>query len=104
MSNDYGGTFITLTDENGEEFVLEYLDTIEYEGKIYMAFFPTIDEDENPEDVEKNEDYGLILMRVERVDGEDELVTIDSEEEAEAVYNAFMEAVFEEDEGESDEE
>ena len=43
MSNDYGGTFITLTDENGEEIVLEYLDTVEYEGKIYMAFFPTID-------------------------------------------------------------
>ena len=45
MSNDYGGTFITLTDENGEEIVLEYLDTVEYEGKIYMAFFPTIDEE-----------------------------------------------------------
>lgn len=39
MSNDYGGTFITLTDENGEEIVLEYLDTVEYEGRIYMAFF-----------------------------------------------------------------
>lgn len=42
------GTFITLTDENGEEIVLEYLDTVEYEGKIYMAFFPTIDEETVP--------------------------------------------------------
>lgn len=98
MSNDYGGTFITLTDENGEEVVLEYLDTVEYEGNIYMAFFPTIDEDEDPEKAEESEEYGLIIMRVEQVDGEEELVTLDSEEEAEAVYNVFMEEVFNDDE------
>lgn len=97
MSNDYGGTFITLTDENGEEIVLEYLDTVEYEGKIYMAFFPTIDEETDPEEAEESEEYGLIIMRVEHVDGEDELVTLDSEEEAEAVYNLFMESAFEDD-------
>lgn len=98
MSNDYGGTFITLTDENGEELLLEYLDTVEYEGKIYMAFFPTIDEDMDPEVAEESEEYGLIIMRVEQVDGEDELVTLDSEAEAEAVYNVFMEEVFNDDE------
>lgn len=42
--------FITLTRRNGEEIVLEYLDTVEYEGKIYMAFFPTIDEETDPEE------------------------------------------------------
>ena len=94
MSNDYGGTFITLIGEDGEEVVLEYLDTVEYEGKIYMAFFPTIDEEMDPEEVEESEDYGLIIMRVERANGEDELVTLDSEEEAEAVYNVFMESAF----------
>ena len=101
MSNDYGGTFITLIGEDGEEVVLEYLDTVEYEGNIYMAFFPTLDEDTDPEEAEESEDYGLILMRVEQhPDGEDELVTLESEEEAEAVYNVFMETVFsDEDEG-----
>lgn len=98
MSNDYGGTFITLTDENGQEIVLEYLDTVEYEGNIYMSFFPTIDEDMDPEAVEENEEYGLIILRVEHVDGEDELVTLDSEEEAETVYNLFMESAFGDDE------
>ena len=70
MSNDYGGTFITLTDENGEEVVLEYLDTVEYNGNIYMAFFPTLDEDVDPDEAEESEDYGLIIMRVETVNGE----------------------------------
>ena len=91
MSNDYGGTFITLTDENGEEVVLEYLDTVEYNGNIYMAFFPTLDEDVDPDEAEESEDYGLIIMRVETVNGEDELVTLEDEDEAEAVYNVFME-------------
>lgn len=102
MSNDYGGTFITLTDENGEEVVLEYLDTVEYNGNIYMAFFPTLDEDMDPEEAEESEDYGLIIMRVEHVDGEDELVTLDNEEEAEAVYNVFMEEVFNEEDEEEE--
>jgi uncharacterized protein YrzB (UPF0473 family) len=101
MSNDYGGTFITLIGEDGEEVVLEYLDTVEYEGKIYMAFFPTLDEDTDPDAAEESDDYGLILMRVERQpDGEDELVTLDSEEEAEAVYNVFMESAFSDEEDE----
>ena len=100
MSNDYGGTFITLTDENGEKVVLEYLDTVEYNGNIYMAFFPTLDEDVDPDEAEESEDYGLIIMRVETVNGEDELVTLEDEEEAEAVYNVFMEEAFSEDEEE----
>ena len=91
---------ITLTDENGEEVVLEYLDTVEYNGNIYMAFFPTLDEDVDPDEAEESEDYGLIIMRVETVNGEDELVTLEDEDEAEAVYNVFMEEAFSEDEDE----
>lgn len=67
---------------------------------IYMAFFPTLDEDVDPDEAEESEDYGLIIMRVETVNGEDELVTLEDEEEAEAVYNVFMEEAFSEDEEE----
>ncbi len=98
MSNDYGGTFITLTDENGEEIVLEYLDTVEYEGKnLHVAFFPTIDEETDPRRQRRARstawDYHARGARRRR----DELVTLDSEE-AEAVYNLFMESAFEDDE------
>ena len=100
MSEIQDEDIITLTDENGEEVVLEYLDTVEYNGNIYMAFFPTLDEDVDPDEAEESEDYGLIIMRVETVNGEDELVTLEDEEEAEAVYNVFMEEAFSEDEEE----
>ena len=96
MSNDYGGTFITLTDENGEEVVLEYLDTVEYNGNIYMAFFPTLDENVDPDEAEESEDYGLIIMRVETVNGEDELVTLEDEDEAAEWFEKALAAGFEE--------
>lgn len=98
MSEDLGPMFITLTSEDGEEIELEYVDTIEYKGEVYMAFFPTIPDDVDPETAEQDEEYGLIIMRVVEVDGEEQLVTLDSEEEAEEVYQQFMESIFEEEE------
>ena len=40
MSEDFGPNFITLTDEDGNEFELEYIDALEVDGQTYMAFFP----------------------------------------------------------------
>lgn len=40
MSEEYGANFITVTDEEGNEFELEHLDTIEFQGQTYLAFFP----------------------------------------------------------------
>lgn len=57
MSEGFGPDFITVTDEDGVEFELEHLDTVEYNGEIYMAFFPVIEgeEGEEPEDVDLDE-------------------------------------------------
>lgn len=98
MEEDYGATFITLTDEDGAELELEYLDTIEYNNEVYMAFFPTVPDDVDPDTLDEDEEYGLIIMKVVEVDGEEQLVTLDSEEELEAVYQQFMEVLFEEEE------
>ena len=97
MSEAYGGDFVSLTDEEGNEIELEHLDTIEYNGAIYMAFFPAEEagEDGQPQD---DEDAGLIILKVVEVDDEEQLATLDDEEELEAVYQQFMEALFEEDE------
>lgn len=38
MSDDYGSDFITVTDEDGNDFELEHLGTLEYKGSTYMAF------------------------------------------------------------------
>lgn len=95
MSEEYGTNFITVTDDDGNEFELEHLDTIEFNGNTYLAFFPAVSEDaeENEE-----EELGLILMKVIKENGEEILSTLDSEEETEAVYTEFMKTLFEDEE------
>ena len=55
MSDDFGSDYITLVDENGEEFELEFLDEMDYNGKTYAAFLPTDLKEDDP-------DYGLVLL------------------------------------------
>ena len=90
MSEEFGPDFITVTDEDGNEFELEHLDTLEYNGQTYMAFFPAVEgkEDGSVEDVDLDE-----------ADGEEQLSTLDSEEELELVYQQFMESLFAEEDG-----
>ena len=63
MSEEFGPDFITVTDEDGNEFELEHLDTLEYNGQTYMAFFPAVEgkEDGSVEDVDLDEEYGLVI-------------------------------------------
>jgi len=96
MSEEYGANFITVTDDDGNEFELEHLDTIELNGTTYMAFFPAVGEDQE----EEEEELGLILMKVIQENGEDILSTLDSDEETEAVYEEFMKTLFEDEETE----
>lgn len=91
MTEEYGPDFITLTDDEGNEFEMEHLGTLEYNGSVYMSFVPA-DMDE------EDEDFGLILLKVVKKDGEELLADIDDEEELNAVYDQFMEALFEDEE------
>ena len=93
MSEDFGPTFITVTDEDGKEVVLEFIDALEYNGQVYQAFFPAEAEDE-----EEDPDSGLIILKVIHENGEDLLSTLDSEEEAEKIYELFMENLFDDEE------
>lgn len=97
MSEEYGANFISLIDEDGNEFVLEHLDTLEHNGALYMAFFPVQEaqEDGEPTDIDlDDEEYGLIIMKVVEEDGEELLSTLDSDEELDLIYNQFMERLF----------
>jgi uncharacterized protein YrzB (UPF0473 family) len=94
MHEEYGPTFITVTDEDGQEIVLEFIDALEYNGQQYQAFFPAETEGE-----EQNEDEeGLVILKVIHENGEDLLSTLDSDEELDAVYEQFMEALFDDEE------
>ena len=94
MSEEFGPTFITVTDEDGKEFILEFVDALEYNGQVYQAFFPAEVEGEENDEL----DDGLVILKVIHEDGEDLLSTLDSEEEADAVYDLFMETLFSDEE------
>ena len=94
MDEGYGANFITVTDEDGNEFELEHLDTIEWNGGTYLAFFPAVPEDQADDEAEDEEEMGLILMKVVVENGEELLSTLDSDEEAQAVYEEFMKQLF----------
>lgn len=94
MSDDYGSDFITVTDEDGNDFELEHLGTLEYQDNTYMAFVPA-DMDE------EDEDFGLILLRAIEENGEQLLADIDDEAELNAVYEQFMEELFDDEDEEN---
>ena len=94
MNNEYGPNFITLTDDEGNNIDLEYVDALEYNGQTYMAFFPVVEEGAD----EDADEYGLVILKSVMVDGEEMLSTLDSEEEAEKVYDLFMEQLLEDEE------
>lgn len=97
MSEEYGANFITVTDDEGNEFELEHLDTIEFNGQTYLAFFPAVQEGEEEAD---EEELGLVILKAIQENGEEILSTLDSDEEIDAVYNEFMKELFTEEEEE----
>ncbi len=102
MEENFGPDFITVTDENGNDFELELVDTLEHRGITYYAMFPAVEEDEatgEPKDVDADdEEYGLVIMKGIEENGEELLSTLDSDEELDEVYELFMERFFAEEE------
>ena len=93
MENEYGSDFITIVDEDGTEYELEVLSTLEYDGNTYMAVVPA------GESLEEYELEVSILKSVEE-DGESILCAIDDEAELQAVYDLIMDSLYEEEEEE----
>ena len=92
MADEYGSDFITIVDEDGTEFELEVLSSIEYNGELYLAVTLAGNEDENLE--------VSILKSVEEDDGEPILCAVEDETELETVYNLIMDQLFEEEDEE----
>ena len=92
MSDHFGSDFMTIMDEDGQEYELEVLTTLEYNGSSYLAVIPAGIEEE----VEGNLEVS-ILKSVEE-DGEPILCAIEDEQELETVYQLIMDALYEESE------
>lgn len=90
MTDEYGSDFMTIVDEDGTEYELEVLTSIEYNGCSYLAVIPADGEHEEAADLEVS-----ILKSVEE-DGEPILCAIEDDEELETVYNLIMDSLYEE--------
>ena len=93
MEDQFGSDFITIVDEDGTEYELEVLSTLEYDGSTYLAVIPA---------GESAEDFQLevsILKSVEE-DGEPILCAIEDEEELRSVYDLIMDSLYEEEDEE----
>ena len=90
MSDHYGSDFITIADEDGTEFELEVLTTIEYNGCEYLAVTLA--------GLDEGEDAQVELLKSVDEDGESILCAIEDEAEYEAVYSLMMDRLYEDEE------
>ena len=93
MSEEFGSDFITIVDEDGTEYELEILSTLEYNGETYMAVIPAVD-------AEDEEDLEIFILKSVEEDGESILCAIEDEQELEAVHQLMMDQLYEEEEEE----
>ena len=92
MADEYGSDYMTIVDEDGTEFELEVLSTLEYNGATYLAVVPAVDADEDV-------DLEVSILKSVEEDGESILCAIEDEQELEAVYELIMEELYEDEEG-----
>ena len=90
MDTDFGRDFITITDEDGVEYELEILSTVEYMGALYYALAPA--------DTDEDEELEVCILKAVEEDGEEILVAVDDDDELEKVYELLIEQMYEEDE------
>ena len=87
MENEYGSDFMTIVDEDGTEFELEILSTLEYNGETYLAVVPA--------NGDENEDLEVSILKSVEEDGEPILCAIEDEQELESVYSLIIDQLYE---------
>ena len=94
MSEEFGSDFITIIDDDGVEFELEVLDSMDYKDQTFVAFLPANMDEEDP-------DYGIIILRsVIDEKGEELFESIDDDDELQDVYEHFAVLLFDDEDEE----
>lgn len=89
---DYGATFVTITDDDGINYEMEILSRFEYLDNEYVALIPADADDESEDSQEVN------ILRVVIENGEEVLEAIESEAELNGAYEELMQLMFDEEE------
>ena len=92
MADTFGSDFMTIVDEDGTEYELEVLSTLDYNGMTYLAVRPADDQEDAQAEVS-------ILKSVEE-DGEPLLCAIEDEQELETVYGLIMDQLYQDEDEE----
>ena len=95
MADEMEKNILILTDEDGKDFEVEHLDTVEYNNQVYAAFIPAT--------MSLEDSYELIIMKIVlEENGDEALVTLEDEEEEAELFQIFCERLEEsfEDDGE----
>ena len=88
MEDQFGSDFMTIVDEDGTEYELEVLSSIEYNGCTYLAVTPA--------GAEEDQEVEISILKSVEEDGEPILCAIEDEEELQTVYNLIMDQLYEE--------
>ena len=88
MEDQYGSDFITIEDEDGTEYELEVLSTLEYNGSTYLAVVRA--------DSGEAEELEVSILKSVEEDGEEILCAIEDDGELETVYGLIMDSLYEE--------
>ena len=87
--DQYGSDFLTIVDEDGTEYELEVLSTLEYDGNTYLAVIPAAESQDSLE-------LEVSILKSVEEDGESILCAIEDEAELQAVYDLIMDSLYEE--------
>jgi uncharacterized protein YrzB (UPF0473 family) len=95
MADELEKNILSLTDEDGKDFEVEHLDTVEYNNQVYAAFIPA--------EMSLEDSYELIIMKIVLEENGDEvLVTLEDEDEEAELFQIFCERLEESFEDEED--
>ena len=87
--DEYGSDYITIVDDDGNEYELEVLATVEWNGAEYMAVIPAGDTKDQFE-------LEVSIFKSVDEDGESVLAIIENEQELQTVYDLIMDTLYEE--------
>ena len=88
MTDEFGSDFMTIVDEDGTEYELEILTTMEYNGCTYLAVVPA-------DDSESDMKYEVSILKSVEEDGESILCAIEDDQELETVERLIMDQLYE---------
>ena len=88
MTDEFGSDYMTIVDEDGTEYELEVLTTMEYNGCTYLAVVPA-DDSEGAEIK-----YEVSILKSVEEDGESILCAIEADQELETVERLSMDQLY----------